>query len=95
MAYELTNPVKRIGGYGGTTLWQYVDGDAAASIDASGYFNLAAAKLKVGDFIFAVANGVPALFYVSANTRDITATPPVSGVVDVNNNTLAAAVDSD
>lgn len=95
MAYELANPVKRIGGYNGVTLWSYVDGDAAATVDGSGYFNLSAGKLKVGDFIYAVVNSVPALFYVSANTRDLTATPPVSGVVDVNNSTLAAAVDSD
>ena len=99
MAYELSNPVHRVGpqNTNGPTLWTYADGDPATTIDGAGYFNLDAAKLQVGDFIFAWANGVPCVFAVNANSRDMTASPPVEGVVDVTNNLLASTtvIDSD
>lgn len=97
MAYELANPVRRVGpqNSNGPTLWTYFDGDAAATIDASGYFNLDAGKLQVGDFILCSANAVPALFMVNGNTRDMTASPPVEGVVDVTNNLITVNIDSD
>lgn len=92
MAYELSNPIRRVGpqNTNGPTLWTYADGDAASVIDDTNYFNQDAAKLQVGDFIFAWANGVPCIFAVNANSRDMTASPPVEGVVDVTNNLLAS-----
>ena len=97
MAYELSNPVRRVGPQtsDGLPVWTYVDRDAWATIDGSGYFNLDAAKLQVGDVIIGYANSVPGIVFVNSNTRDLTASPPVSGVVDVTNNFLGAAVDSD
>jgi hypothetical protein len=102
MAYELANPIKRIaGGIGGApTLWFYEDGDALTAADASGYFNLDAARLKVGDRIFMNAVIGGSVTYgeavVLSNTRDLTASPPVEGVVDTSNFSGAAgAIDSD
>ena len=86
MAYETANPIKlTAGGPGGSIrIWSYSDGDAAATIDGSGYFDLEANRLKVGDVINAVANGVVATFKVLSNS---------GGVVDVSN--APANVDSD
>lgn len=97
MAYELANPIKKIaGGVGGApSHWMYEDGDALASIDASGYFNLEAARLKVGDFLFVIGNDVPGITVVDTNTRDLAASPPVEGVVDCNNFTAVSVIDSD
>jgi hypothetical protein len=98
MAYEIANPVKKIaGGVGGApSIWAYEDGDTLATMDASGYFNLDAARLKVGDRI--VANGASASYgeaVVLSNTRDLAASPPVEGVVDTSNFTAFGAIDSD
>jgi hypothetical protein len=97
MAYELSNPIRRVGpqNSGGPTIWTYADGDAIATIDGSGYFNLDAGKLQVGDLIYCVGNGVPGLLWVSGNTRDMTASPPVEGVVDCNNTLALSTIDSD
>ena len=97
MAYELSNPVRRVGpqNSNGSTVWTYVDGDAWATVDGSGYFNDDAAKLQVGDFILGYANSVAGIVVVTSNTRDMEASPPVEGVVDTTNNFLGAAVDSD
>ena len=40
----------------GFTLWHYKSTDLAATIDTTGYFNIAAPMLRVGDFILANAN---------------------------------------
>lgn len=92
MAYALSNPVRRVGPQNdnGPTLWTYKTTDAATTVDDISYFDLSAARLKVGDLIFAWANGVPCIFAVNANSRDMTASPPVEGVVDVTNNLLAS-----
>lgn len=80
----------------GPTLWVYASADALTAIDAAGYFNAAAAQLQVGDFIFANgASGTAGIFLVNANSRDLTATPPVSGVVDVANAVAIGTADSD
>lgn len=88
----------------GITLWSYKTADALTTVDTSGYFSTvaagvasAAAKLKVGDFIFAYTTTGPAagIAFVQSNTRDLTATPPVAGVVDTTNFTAIGTVDSD
>lgn len=97
MAYELSNPVRRVGPQNdnGPTLWTYADGDNLATIDASGYFNLDAAKLKVGDFLFTKAGNGYGISTVVSNTRDLTSDPIVEGVVDTSNHTAIGAIDSD
>ena len=41
MAYETSNPIKKIAEAGGNSVFFYTDGDAIATIAASGYFNSA------------------------------------------------------
>jgi hypothetical protein len=69
MAYAVSNPIKLTAGGPGNSvrIWSYTDGDAWATIDASGYFNLEAARLKVGDVIHGVANGVAGTVKVVSN----------------------------
>lgn len=70
--------------------------DALTTVDGSGYFNGAASKLKVGDCIYVKpTSGTPGLMWVSSNTRDLAASPPVEGVVDVNNALSISSIDSD
>lgn len=101
MAYETSNPVKRVAGglNGAPTFWAYEDGDTAATIDGSGYFNAEAARLKVGDWVFVNSGvgGSPAygIAIVTGNTRDLDASPPVEGVVDITNVVAFGAIDSD
>lgn len=74
-----------------STLWTYVSTDSLATICTSGYFNAVAGKLKVGDFIFITSASSPwtgGLAIVKSNTRNIAASPPVSGVVDLFNATV-------
>lgn len=79
------------------TLWVYASGsDAITTVDASGYFNSAAARLQVGDIIFVTpTSGACGILKVDTNTRDLTATPPVSGVVDTINGLSLGTIDSD
>lgn len=88
MAYETSNPIKKIaGGVGGAIgVWSYEDGDNLAVIDGSGYFNAESARLKVGDRIKAVAGDGYGTFVVVSNSN---------GVVDVANANVEGAVDSD
>ena len=51
MAYATDNPIKKVAQMGGNSLWFYTDGDAIATVAASGYFNSAYAELKQGDLI--------------------------------------------
>jgi hypothetical protein len=98
MAYETSNPIKKVaGGVGGApSIWTYEDGDALTAIDASGYFNAEAARLKVGDRIEAsAASNTYGVFIVVSNTRDLTASPVVEGVVDVSNAVSLGAIESD
>lgn len=79
------------------SMFMYHSGaDALTTVDGSGYFNGVASKVKVGDLIYVKpTSGSPGLMWVSANTRDLTATPPVEGVVDVNNALSISSIDSD
>jgi hypothetical protein len=70
------------------TIWTYVSTDSLGTIATSGYFNAVAGKLKVGDLVYATSAASPwsgGLAIVKSNTRNITAVPPVSGVVDLFN----------
>lgn len=67
------------------TLWTYMSTDAHITVGTSGYFNALAAKLKKGDLIYWTTAATPweaGWFVVKSNTRDLTASPPVAGVVD-------------
>lgn len=85
------------------TIWTYKTTDAVAAgaggVDASGYFNSASNRLKVGDVIYTYksnATVAAALFVVLSNTRDLSASPPVSGVVDLANlSVLNTTINSD
>lgn len=78
-------------------LWSYHSGaDALTEVDTSGYFNKAADRLQVGDILFVKpTTGAPGIMWVSGNTRDLSASPPVEGVVDVNDATGLNASDAD
>ncbi len=54
MAYETSNPIKKIAEAGGNSVFFYTDGDAIAAIAGSGYFNSATENLKKGDIILCV-----------------------------------------
>jgi hypothetical protein len=79
------------------SLFTYGSGaDAIATVDGSGYFNGAASKLQVGDAIYVKPDsGTPGWLWVNANTRDLTASPPVEGVVDTSNTLAFSSIDSD
>jgi len=80
------------------TIWVYVSTDSLATIATSGYFNAVAGKLKVGDLIYATSAASPwsaGLAVVKSNTRNLTASPPVSGVVNLFNfTTINTSTDS-
>lgn len=77
------------------TLWTYATTDALTTVDGAGYFNSAAGLLQVGDWIFVSSSSTWGIHIVNANSRDLTASPPVSGVVDVTNALAAGTIDSD
>jgi hypothetical protein len=73
------------------TVWTYVTTDSLSTVCTSGYFNAVAGKLKAGDLVYITSASSPwtgGLAIVKSNTRNLTATPPVSGVVDLFNATL-------
>lgn len=76
------------------TIWTYVSTDTQLTICTSGYFNALAGKLKVGDLIYFTAAASPwlaggaGLAVVKSNTRNLAASPPVAGVVDLFSATL-------
>jgi len=78
----------------GPTIWTYVSTDTQLAICTSGYFNAVAGKLKVGDLIYFTAAASPwlaggaGLAVVKSNTRNLLASPPVAGVVDLWSATL-------
>jgi hypothetical protein len=98
MAYDRTK-LQRIGpqNRSAPSLFTYSDtGSALTAIDAAGYFNDAADILKIGDVIFASGSSSTfGIFVVRDNSRDLTASPPVAGVVDVSNAVSLGAIDSD
>ena len=72
------------------TIWTYITTDSLSTVCTSGYFNAVANKLKVGDLVYITSAASPwdaGLAVVKSNTRNITAVPPVSGVVDLFNAT--------
>jgi hypothetical protein len=74
------------------TFWTYIAPEASLDVvAASGYFNAIAGKLKPGDLIY-FTNGLSpwlaGLAMVKTNTRNLSAVPPVSGVVDLFNFTV-------
>lgn len=73
------------------TIWTYVTTDSQTTVATSGYFNALAAKLKPGDLIYVTTAASPwaaGLAVVKSNTRNLTASPPVAGVVDLFNFTV-------
>lgn len=74
------------------TIWVYKAAETSLStITASGYFNAVANKLKPGDLVYITTGASPwlaGLAIVKSNTRNLTAVPPVSGVVDLFNATV-------
>lgn len=77
------------------TIWTYKTTDALTTVDGAGYFNAVADRVKVGDWIFVSSTSTYGIHIVNQNTRDLTASPPVSGVVDVTNALAAGTIDSD
>lgn len=71
------------------TIWVYKALESTLdTVAASGYFNAIANKLKVGDLVYFTTAASPwlaGLAVVKSNTRNLTAVPPVSGVVDLFN----------
>lgn len=97
MAYAREN-LQRVGPQNSASgsLFLFVDtGSTLAAIDGSGYFNDAADILKVGDFLMIRGSNGQGVSYVSGNTRDLAASPPVQGVVDIQNVTSVGTIDSD
>lgn len=98
MALDLTK-LMRIGPQNSNApvLWTYASGsDALTTCDGSGYFNNAADKLQAGDVILVIpTSGAGGFLKVDTNTRDLSASPPVEGVVDTLNALSLGTVDSD
>lgn len=98
MAFTIAT-LQRIGAQnaGSPTLWTYSTADSLATCDTAAYFNGAADRLKVEDWILiSVAGGNSGgIVKVNQNTRDLTANPPVQGVVDVTSAVALASADSD
>jgi hypothetical protein len=67
------------------TIWTYSSTDSSVTITTSGYFNAAANRLKVGDFVFfsnTVSPFIAGVALVKSNTRSVIPTF-VAGVVDL------------
>ena len=78
MAYETSNPLKKISQMGDSnSLWYYADGDAISAIDDTDYFLSATGDLNAGDVIIVNsggANGVVDILIVSAATSSTVTT---------------------
>ena len=58
MAYETSNPAKKISQMGpSNSLWYYTDGDAIGTIVGDDYFILSYNELKAGDVIIVNSGG--------------------------------------
>lgn len=82
----------------GFSVWAYNAGaDTNAQVDAAGYFSAVADRLQKGDWILVAGNSNAAwgIHIVNSNSRDLTASPPVFGAVDVTNALAAGTIDSD
>lgn len=80
---------------GAPTIFTYATTDALTTVDGAGYFNDAADILQVGDWILVSSTSTYGIMIVNANSRDLTASPPVEGVVDVTNALAVGTIDSD
>jgi hypothetical protein len=80
---------------GAPAVFSYATTDALTTVDGSGYFNDAADILQVGDWILVSSSSTYGIMIVTSNTRDLTASPPVAGVVDVTNAVSVGSIDSD
>ena len=85
MAYDASN-LSALTYANGFTLWHYKTPDTAAVVDSTGYFNGAAAMLRVGDFIFANANVNATMqsgvFIVASNAGGVVDVSDITGVRD-------------
>jgi len=93
MAYNSTGLNLASGSKAGNApqFWTYKTADLITAVDGSGYFNSAAALLKVGDLMYVHANAagtVPTFGFVIVTSNTGT-------VVDVTNATALGAIDSD
>lgn len=77
------------------TIWTYATSDALTAVDAASYFDSVAGRLQVGDWILVSSSTTYGIMIVNANSRDLLASPPVSGVVDVTNAIAFGTIDSD
>ena len=72
MAYETSNPVKKISQMGDpNSMWYYTDGDAIGTIDDNEYFLASQADLTAGDVIIVNSggsNGVVDMLIVTTST---------------------------
>jgi outer membrane protein assembly factor BamB len=82
MAYDSSN-LSALTYANGFTLWHYKTPDVATDVDTSGYFNEAAAMLRVGDFIFANANVGATMqsgvFIVASNSGGVVNVADITG----------------
>ena len=97
MAFD-RKKLQRIGSQnrGAPSLFTFADADSTlAQIDGSGYMNDAAGILLAGDFILVKASNGSGISIVASNSRDLAASPPVEGVVDLSNAVAVGSIDSD
>ena len=76
MAYETSNPIKKISQAGaGNAIWYYNDGDAIGTIDDADYFILAYKELSAGDIILVVSSSntvVDGLLVTASSSSTVT-----------------------
>jgi hypothetical protein len=76
MAYEASNPIKKISQAGaGNSIWYYNDGDAISLIDDANYFLSANPELKAGDIILVVSGSntvVDGLLVTASSSATVT-----------------------
>lgn len=77
------------------TIWTYKTADALTAVDGAGYFSTVADRVKVGDWVLVSSSTTWGIVIVNQNTRDLTASPPVFGVVDTTNALSVGTIDSD
>lgn len=89
MAYQSQN-LSALAYSNGFTLWHYRTADVASDVDSAGYFNIAAAMLRTGDFVLVNAGlGVAPTHGVMVITAND------GSAVDAANMTAFATVNTD
>ncbi|MGH6948835.1 MAG: hypothetical protein ACREDZ_16010 [Kiloniellales bacterium] len=87
MAYQSANLELLAGGGAGISIWGYrSSADSKAAIDSAGYFDAAAAMLRVGDWLIVNASDGHGISVVNANA---------SGTVDTSDAVAVGAADTD